>query len=83
MRRTTPRVVIDGPSGPGEVDARPSDALNLALVADAPVRIEESLLDDPRAAGRTEWQQYPTAGAELVAEIAECGRSPAHVSSEC
>jgi uncharacterized protein len=29
-------VVVDGPQGPAEVDARPSDALNLALVIGVP-----------------------------------------------
>jgi RNA polymerase sigma factor (sigma-70 family) len=31
--------VIDGPGGRREVDARPSDAMNLALLVDAPIRV--------------------------------------------
>ena len=38
-------VVLDGPRGPAEVDARPSDALNLALAAGAPVRVDGGVLD--------------------------------------
>jgi bifunctional DNase/RNase len=38
-------VVLDGPRGPAEVDARPSDALNLALAAAAPVRVDRGVLD--------------------------------------
>jgi bifunctional DNase/RNase len=38
-------VVLDGPRGPAEVDARPSDALNLALVAGVPVWVEVGVLD--------------------------------------
>jgi uncharacterized protein len=38
-------VVLDGPRGPAEVDARPSDALNLALAVGAPVRVNLGVLD--------------------------------------
>jgi hypothetical protein len=38
-------VVVDGPQGPAEVDARPSDALNLALVVGVPVRVDGDVLD--------------------------------------
>jgi RNA polymerase sigma factor (sigma-70 family) len=46
------QVVLDGGA---EVDARPSDALNLALVADAPILVDERVIaasaaDDPRLA---------------------------------
>jgi bifunctional DNase/RNase len=37
-------VVLDGPRGPAEVDARPSDALNLALAAEVPVRADGGVL---------------------------------------
>ena len=36
---------LDTPAGPRVVDARPSDALNLAAVADAPVTVDASVLD--------------------------------------
>lgn len=64
-------VSVDGPAGTREVDARPSDALNLALVAGAPILIEESLLDDPGVGRHKEWLQYPTSSVELVAELDE------------
>jgi bifunctional DNase/RNase len=38
-------VSVDGPAGSREVDARPSDAVNLALAAGAPIRVEAGLLD--------------------------------------
>jgi hypothetical protein len=38
-------VVVDGPKGPAEVDARPSDALNLTLVVGVPVRVDGGVLD--------------------------------------
>ncbi len=37
--------VIEGPSGIAEVDARPSDALNAALLADARVTVRRELLE--------------------------------------
>lgn len=61
-------VVLDGPGGRVEVDARPSDAVNLALVAGAPVRVDAAVLADPDATGRTGWRPYPTGAAELAAE---------------
>jgi RNA polymerase sigma factor (sigma-70 family) len=36
-------VVVRGPGGPAEVDARPSDAVNLALAADVPIRVDDRL----------------------------------------
>lgn len=43
-------VIVNGARGTHAVDARPSDAVALALVARAPIRVERSVLD---AAGRT------------------------------
>jgi len=62
-------VVVDGPPGSGEVDARPSDALNLALVTGAPIKVDRLLLEDPHATERTEWREYLTATAAIVAEV--------------
>jgi RNA polymerase sigma factor (sigma-70 family) len=36
-------VVVRGPGGPAEVDARPSDAVNLALAARVPIRVDDRL----------------------------------------
>jgi bifunctional DNase/RNase len=38
-------IVLDGPSGAVEVDARPSDALNLALTVGAPIRADRAMVD--------------------------------------
>ena len=38
-------VTVNGPSGQCGVDARPSDALNVALVVGAPIRVEADLFD--------------------------------------
>jgi RNA polymerase sigma factor (sigma-70 family) len=62
-------ILIDGPSGPAEVDARPSDALNLAIVCSAPIRVDNSLLNDPEAIRHTAWENFPTGVQELATEV--------------
>jgi bifunctional DNase/RNase len=62
-------VVIDGPTGRHEVDARPSDALNLAVLAGAPIRVDAAILEDPQAVDRPAWKNYPRSSADLVAEM--------------
>ena len=52
--------VVDGPGGTREVDARPSDALNLALITGAPILVDPAVLE--ATAGER--------GAELLAEAA-------------
>ena len=64
-------VVVAGPAGQREVDARPSDAVNLALVTGAPILADGALLDDPAAARRDEWQDLPSGTAALAAEATE------------
>jgi RNA polymerase sigma factor (sigma-70 family) len=74
-------VLVDGLAGPGEVDARPSDAVILAAVADAPIRVGARMfaeasaepeagvgIVDPDASGFPHWQAFPTGQAELAAE---------------
>jgi RNA polymerase sigma factor (sigma-70 family) len=53
--------VVDGPGGRREVDARPSDALNLALVAGAPILVDPDVLEEASGSRR---------GAELLGEVA-------------
>jgi uncharacterized protein len=38
-------VALEGPSGVGVVDARPSDAINLALLVGVPIRVADELLE--------------------------------------
>jgi bifunctional DNase/RNase len=62
-------VLVDGPAGRREVDSRPSDAVNLALAAGAPVKVEAGLLRADQAAGRAgELASLPVATAEIAAE---------------
>jgi RNA polymerase sigma factor (sigma-70 family) len=65
-------VIVDGPGGRGEVDARPSDAITLAALADVPIRVEATVLADVTAAEETgvgvQHRDYPTGTAEIAAE---------------
>ena len=49
-------IVVDGPHGTIEVDARPSDALALALVVGAPVRADRAVLETPSPT--RPWQKH-------------------------
>lgn len=62
-------VVVDGPAGIKEVDTRPSDAVTLAAVTGAPVRVDARLLAELDTTGWPEWESYPTGAAELAAEV--------------
>jgi len=64
-------VTVDGTAGRAEVDSRPSDALNLALVCGVPIRVDAALLDNTEATRHTRWQQFPTSAPELATEVRE------------
>ena len=51
-----------------EVDARPSDALNLAVVSGAPVRVDAAVLSNPEVDSHFDWEQYPGWVPDLAAE---------------
>jgi RNA polymerase sigma factor (sigma-70 family) len=66
-------VIVPGPDGPREVDARPSDAVNLAVVCDAPILLNSELLDvtaDCDPVGRRVYAAR-IATAEIAAETRE------------
>ena len=46
-------VIVDGTEGQHEVDSRPSDAVNLALIADAPILIDGELFETDYPAEHT------------------------------
>jgi RNA polymerase sigma factor (sigma-70 family) len=64
-------VVVDGPLGRGEVDARPSDALNLALVCGASVMVDATLFANLDVSRFDAWQRFPTGARELATEVRE------------
>ena len=53
------------------VDARPSDAVNLALVTGATILADSALLDDPRVMHRPDWRDFPSGTAALAAQAQE------------
>ena len=60
--------VVAGPGGVVEVDGRPSDLVNLAVLAGAPIRVDAAILDDPVVDSHPEWEEYPPRLADLAAE---------------
>ncbi len=62
-------IELDGPRGPVAVDARPSDAINLALLTGAPIRVERAVLDEVESAGgRALGDDELTEGTHQIAE---------------
>jgi RNA polymerase sigma factor (sigma-70 family) len=62
-------VVVQGPNGLREVDARPSDAVNIAVACGAPIRLNRELLSLELEADYAEKQSsYLVATAAIVAE---------------
>jgi RNA polymerase sigma factor (sigma-70 family) len=62
-------VVVQGPGGPREVDARPSDAVNLAVASGAPIRLNGELFSAAAAdLDGEEPSSYPVATAGIAAE---------------
>jgi bifunctional DNase/RNase len=66
--------VIEGPAGRREVDARPSDVLNLALLTGAPIRVAPDVLaeaaeSEQGARHLAEATAYPDDTAAIVADF--------------
>jgi uncharacterized protein len=64
-------VVVSSSDGTREVDARPSDAINLALAAGAPIRVDSVLLEKLSAERAAILAAAPIVTAEIVAEHAQ------------
>lgn len=67
-------VVIEGPAGERLVDARPSDALNLALVMSVPIRSSNVILDAMEETVLEEWapmDERTDSAAVIAASVAE------------
>jgi RNA polymerase sigma factor (sigma-70 family) len=65
--------VVDGPGGRREIDARPSDALNLALLTGSPILVDPEVLAAAAAGVRAselaaEAAAYPDGTAAIVAD---------------
>ncbi len=67
-------VVVQGPGGPQEVDARPSDAVNLAVATGAPIRLNSELFSTPPT---EEESSFPVATADIAAEVLQRMREAA------
>ena len=71
-------VIVAGADGPQEVDARPSDAVNLALVAGVPIRADSRLFGDVQTEHYADALSYPTGTAELAAEFRQLQQELQH-----
>jgi RNA polymerase sigma factor (sigma-70 family) len=65
---------VEGPAGAREVDARPSDVLNLAVLTGAPVRVDPGVLAEASESARgaehlAEATAYPDGTAAVVADF--------------
>ena len=72
-------IIVDGPAGRHEIDARPSDAVNLAVLTGAPIRVDGAVLDDPdarSAADRRGGGGFRSATAQIAAEARQQMRWP-------
>jgi len=61
-------VVVRGPAGPREVDARPSDAVNLAAVTGIPIRVNAGLFAAATRDPEARRVSFPSATADIAAE---------------
>jgi bifunctional DNase/RNase len=64
-------VFLETPQGLQQVDARPSDALNLAALVGAPITVDTNLLADPQATDDDDWRDYPFATHDIVTDLQE------------
>jgi len=65
-------IVVEGPAGVQRVDARPSDALNLAAIVDAPIRVARAILD----VNGVTWQRRTTRDEHGREDVEETGYGP-------
>jgi RNA polymerase sigma factor (sigma-70 family) len=64
-------VIVEAPAGMREVDSRPSDAVNLALVTNVPIRVDSRLFGTAPPPDSGDFLSYPVATAEIAAEAQE------------
>jgi RNA polymerase sigma factor (sigma-70 family) len=69
-------VVVQGPDGPREVDARPSDAVTLAVTSGAPIRVKSSLFAVAAAHDNGE-ERHSVATADIATEAQQRMREAA------
>jgi bifunctional DNase/RNase len=77
-------VVVNGPQGEGSVDARPSDAMNLALIVGAPIRVDASIVEsavDRATAMQRLTGREGTGSADIVADVRATWEGQARAAS--
>jgi len=61
-------VVVTGPAGTREVDARPSDAVNLAVTAGVPIKVDSELFELNQVQRDTDLEACPVVTADMAAK---------------
>lgn len=67
--------VLEGAAGPVEVDARPSDALHLAVLAGAPIRVKAEVIETARESTEAVLNALSERFPEGIVEIMERARA--------
>jgi RNA polymerase sigma factor (sigma-70 family) len=67
-------VLVRGPAGTQEVDSRPSDAVNLALAAGAPIRVDDQLFRVTPSDHQEEVLAFSVATTDIAAEAQQTMR---------
>lgn len=62
------KLVIASETSVDEVDARPSDAINIALATASPIWCERGLLKHPSVTGQTAWMVYADTAQDIAAD---------------
>jgi RNA polymerase sigma factor (sigma-70 family) len=76
-------VVVQGPGGPREVDARPSDAVNLAVASGVPIRLDSELFSAAAACSDGKnGPACPVTTAGIVAEVRQRRREAAQARAQ-
>ncbi len=63
-------VIVTGPAGTHEVDARPSDAVNLAVTAGVPIKVDSELFNLSPVQQEVDLAACPVVTADIVAREA-------------
>ncbi len=76
-------ILVEGPGGSGKVDARPSDAINLALIAAVPIRVAEEVFRAAGVQGESTSRDVVERGPEIAARVVEGWKAemPSHLGT--
>lgn len=74
--------VVEGKDGISSIDARPSDAINLALLTGVPIRVDPAILESGPSSPDHAADETTVGPSEIVAEVMAGWHSPVPAPSE-